>query len=311
MGTCKTIGLILFILLTLPIIALAADENTGTYAAPFLNIGVSARATAMGEAQVATTNDSSSIYWNPAGLVRIEKGDLTFTHNEWLVDTRYEFFSIGYSLGRLGTFGGGLSYLSYGDIAGYDEMGNPTGIFSAKDMAVYLSYARSLFTDIHVGANFKYIQQKIGSESGSAYAGDLGVLYDTPLKGLCVGFSGANMGTELKFINESAKLPIVMRGGFAYTLPIPGENFSLLAAFDLVKPQGNRLQYNLGTELTVINTILIRLGYKGNTDLEEYSTGVGVSHDLGGIGLRVDYSYSTISEADFGDAHRITLGLGF
>lgn len=43
------------------------------YSNEFLNIGAGARGLAMGSAQVASVNDGSSGYWNPAGLVNVKK----------------------------------------------------------------------------------------------------------------------------------------------------------------------------------------------------------------------------------------------
>jgi hypothetical protein len=42
------------------------------YVNEYLNIGVGARALAMGGAQSASTSDAFSVYWNPAGLVGMQ-----------------------------------------------------------------------------------------------------------------------------------------------------------------------------------------------------------------------------------------------
>ena len=42
------------------------------YSNEFLNIGAGARGLAMGGAQVASTQDGTSGYWNPAGLTGIK-----------------------------------------------------------------------------------------------------------------------------------------------------------------------------------------------------------------------------------------------
>ena len=41
------------------------------YSNEFLNIGAGARGLAMGSAQVASVNDGTAGYWNPAGLVGV------------------------------------------------------------------------------------------------------------------------------------------------------------------------------------------------------------------------------------------------
>ncbi|MBO9572986.1 MAG: hypothetical protein J7497_12395, partial [Chitinophagaceae bacterium] len=54
------------------------------YSNEFLNIGAGARGLAMGSAQVASVNDGSSGYWNPAGLVNVKDNpQLSIMHAEY------------------------------------------------------------------------------------------------------------------------------------------------------------------------------------------------------------------------------------
>jgi len=69
-------------------------SNVGTNAAAFLEIGVGARAMAMGGSYVAVANDPTALYYNPAGIVWIENIQIELMHNKWLVDTNYEFFGL-------------------------------------------------------------------------------------------------------------------------------------------------------------------------------------------------------------------------
>ena len=47
-------------------------SKVGITAAPFLTIGVGAKATGMGGAFVATASDASALFWNPSGIARID-----------------------------------------------------------------------------------------------------------------------------------------------------------------------------------------------------------------------------------------------
>jgi hypothetical protein len=47
-------------------------QRVGISTAQFLKIGVGRRASAMGDAFVAISDDASALYWNPAGLVQFE-----------------------------------------------------------------------------------------------------------------------------------------------------------------------------------------------------------------------------------------------
>ena len=50
----------------------SANGQFRKYSNEFLNIGAGARGLAMGGAQVASTGDGTSGYWNPAGLTSIK-----------------------------------------------------------------------------------------------------------------------------------------------------------------------------------------------------------------------------------------------
>src|SRR5437868_5811205 len=50
----------------------SASAQFRKYSNEFLNIGAGARALAMGSAQVASVNDGTAGYWNPAGLTGVK-----------------------------------------------------------------------------------------------------------------------------------------------------------------------------------------------------------------------------------------------
>ena len=72
-------------------ISLTGQTKVGSTASPFLNIGIGPRASAMGGAFIATANDITSLYWNPAGASRIENNQAMFTHLAWFADINYNW----------------------------------------------------------------------------------------------------------------------------------------------------------------------------------------------------------------------------
>jgi len=63
-------------------------SNAGTSAAAFLQIGVGARAMAMGNAGTTLARDATALYWNPAAAANLTaQATVTFDHTDWLVDT--------------------------------------------------------------------------------------------------------------------------------------------------------------------------------------------------------------------------------
>jgi len=80
----KILWSVLVIIISIIILASVCYANgPGTTGANFLKIGVGARAAAMGDAFTVIVDDSTSLYWNPAGLIRIKERQLSATYNTW------------------------------------------------------------------------------------------------------------------------------------------------------------------------------------------------------------------------------------
>jgi len=69
--------------------------GVGTTAANFLKFGIGARASAMADSFSSIADDATAIYWNPAGLVELDRKNVSFTHLEYLEGIRYEW--VGYA----------------------------------------------------------------------------------------------------------------------------------------------------------------------------------------------------------------------
>jgi hypothetical protein len=123
----------IIIFLLFPLIVLKAQvfptlggQRAGISTAQFLKIGVGGRATAMGDAFVAISDDVSSLYWNPAGLVLSKKNEIIFSHNTWVVDIYHDFFGASYHLSSNDAVGISLTSLHMEDMQVTTEV-NPFG----------------------------------------------------------------------------------------------------------------------------------------------------------------------------------------
>ncbi len=193
----------LSLLLVAALAAPLAAGEPGTAGFLFLGLGNGARATGMGEAFTAVSDDATSIYWNPAGMAAVEGVELNVTHNEWLMDIRFEQASVVSEM-----FGGaaGLSFtgLYYGELDRYGDNPSltPDGTFSPYDLALSAGYARDILPNLSVGAAVKLIYEKIDFESATGYALDLGVSHKSRIEGLTLAASILNLGPESKFVEE-------------------------------------------------------------------------------------------------------------
>ncbi|OGC77981.1 MAG: hypothetical protein A2Z27_01605 [candidate division Zixibacteria bacterium RBG_16_50_21] len=283
---------------------LAQNNNAGTSSADFLKIGVGAKAAGFGEAFVAIADDATGAFWNAAGLAHLNQSQVTFMHNEWLSDVRYEYLSYAAPYQDKGTFAISMSYLSLGKFEGYDLSGNPTNDFSAYDWSGVLAYGHRVTPQLSLGASVKYFQETIEGVKAGAFAGDLGALYS--LSQVNLGLSVRNFGTKMKFIEEEYSLPLTVDMGVAF------RGFSnLLLAVDLEIPKDNAMRLKQGLEYTYHESVFFRMGYGLKTSGNDYQGASGLAVGAGFLlkDYRFDYAYSP--NADLGDAHRVSFTINF
>ena len=315
-------------------------SKRGTTAAPFLEIGQGARATAMGSAFVAIANDESAFYWNPAGLAKLDGIGIMFDHTNWLADVGYNFLAASYNLGGLGTVGLSFTSSSYGDMK-VTTVDNPNGtgqIFTASDIAFSVGYGINLTDNFSIGFNPKVIYQSIWEASATGFAVDMGVLYKTPFDGIVLGMSISNFGTKMQMQGgsllvtydpdpttignngnipaylgtDSWSLPLNFRVGLAYS-PISTDMHKFTIDVDALHPSDNYESVNVGAEYVFDNIVSIRGGYKSlflSSSEESYTLGFGLKKVLmGNVAMELDYAYQDFGR--LGYIQKFTVGIGF
>lgn len=150
----------------------SVDGQTRKYSNEFLSIGVSAKSLGMGNAQVASVNDVTAGYWNPAGLTRIDPNlQLSLMHSEYFAGiANYDYGGFGVKIDEKNHLA--LSVIRFGvdDIPNTLELIDETGRvdysrvkgFSAVDYGFLFSYGRKLNKQLRVGGNFKLVHRKAG-----------------------------------------------------------------------------------------------------------------------------------------------------
>jgi opacity protein-like surface antigen len=315
-------------------------SKRGTAAASFLSIGEGARATAMGSAFVAVANDQSALFWNPAGLAKIDGVGIYFDHTNWIADVAFNYLAASYNLGGMGTVGFSFTSSSYGDmkVTTVDAPNGTGQIFSASDIAFSLGYAINLTDNFAIGFNPKIIYQSIWETSAIGFAMDLGVQYRTPFDGILLGMSISNFGTKMHLQGNSTivtydpdpsttgnngkiaanlgtdywSLPLNFRVGLAYT-PIATENNKFTIDIDALHPSDNYESVNVGGEYVFHDLIAIRGGYKSlflQNSEESFALGFGVKQILlGNVAIRLDYAYQNFGRLN--NIQKFSLGISF
>lgn len=315
-------------------------SGVGANAAAFLEIGIGARAIAMGGAYTAVANDPSSLYWNPAGSAWAKNYQIELMHTEWLAATKYDFVGIVIPIPSIySTIGFNIVSLDYGS-APVRTVDRPEGtgeMYDARDYAVSISYAVALTQQFSFGMTGKYISQRIWSESGSAMAIDVGVFYYTGVKGFKLGASISNFGSNIQLHGRqlttivdpdpkvsnfdrvpvdykvgSYPLPLLFRFGLSYDRSF-GKFGDILVALDINHPSNATESINLGMEYGFGKMFYLRGGYQNlfeKDSINGLTLGGGIDYFFkGSMGIRIDYAWSEWGILD--SSQRFSLGLVF
>lgn len=323
-GIILTVAVAVFLLF--PTFAEASSfAKVGTAGAQFLKLGLGARGTAMGGAFVATADDPSAAFWNPACLVRVPGTQVQFTGTQWFGDILYGGVVVTKEFSGIGTFAVQFAMLQSGDMD-VTTVEQPEGTgetFSCNDMVAGLSFSRMLTDRFSAGLTVKYVREQWDDVSAGGIAVDIGTLYDTGFKTLRIGMSIQHFGGELTpggeyttwnsgedstKVYESYSMPMTFRLGMAMDIINRGSHF-LTVEVDGIHPSDNIEQLGIGAEYWYNNMFALRGGYRINTDEEGLTAGAGFNIPVGSSTISLDYAYADWNRLDM--VHRASLGFAF
>ncbi|NQV15152.1 PorV/PorQ family protein [bacterium] len=324
-----------------------AVSKRGTTAASFLEIGIGARGTSMGNAFVAVVDDVNSLYWNPSGLALMNKSEASFIQTQWLAGIDFSNVSVAFPLGNIGTVGMAITSLSVPEMK-VRTVSQPEGTgekFDATDFCATLGWGRSFTDRFSFGANIKYIEERIWHMKASSVAVDLGTTFRSQFKDVKIGMSVSNFGNKMQLKGDDTlikvdidevkegnnskinahldtdywSLPLIFRVGVAAdVLKIPHAKLTL--AVDAAHPNNYAESLSMGGEFNIMDMVFLRAGQTFYLD-DNDDDGKAFSEEGlnlgGGINLliarnlrfKLDMAYG-----DFGilnDVRRFSLSLEF
>jgi len=163
-------------------ISIACTQGYGQfrkYSNEFLNIGSGARGMGMGGAQVASTHDATSGYWNPAALIRVKDvPTISLMHAEYFAGIgKYDFGAVAIPLAdNKRTLGISVLRFAVDDIPNTLYLVEPDGsinygnieTFSSADYAFIFSLAQKMKQIdedrlMSFGGSVKIIHRNVGS----------------------------------------------------------------------------------------------------------------------------------------------------
>lgn len=290
--------------------------GVGTTAAQFLKLSATARGSAMGEAMTAIADDSSALFWNPAGLINVTSRTVVFTHASYLAGSYYDYAAYGQDFGDMGAFGVGVQYMNHGGITQTDASGVDVGNFNPYDIALSLGFA-SYISGFNkypeerfvLGVAAKIVSCKITGQD-STISADAGILSPWYLGNrLRLGVAASNIIGGLQFEDDTYRLPFNAKFGMRLRVTKIWDFTT-----DIAAPIDNYPYFAAGTEMRIPVLEKLRMDLRAGFNtraMNDYSGFRNISFGMGLAGTLFSFDYSLSPFGEIGDAHRFTLKTSF
>lgn len=292
-------------------------QSGGNHTFDFLNLNASTPITALGGVQIATAPDSGAVndvhafLSNPALNGDALDRQVSQTYKPYFADINFATASYSHFVDKVGQLGASVSYLNYGEFAGFDAAGLPTGDFSASAYTITLNYAHQM-APFRIGGNLKLATSSIAGLRATGLLIDLGGVYQHPSRDLTVALTINNVGILLSdyAAGEGSRLPMDARLGVAFkpqympfrfhlTAYRMWKDFAVFAPDEPVGTVGKIARHlSFGGTLLLSRSFQVNLGYnhltKSTLQLQQIGGGAGLSFGFmfRTSTIRVDFSRS-------------------
>ena len=281
-----------------------------TVFAAFENIGAGARPIGMGGAFTAISDDTHAIYYNPAGLAQVRRGELTGGYGKLFIGLKDNsnigngFVGVAQALrgGQLGTLGVGWLSLSL------------EGAY--REDVISMAYGKEVFLDgLFLGGTGKVLRRTFGSDiytqidplfkagsNTSHYAFDLGAMY-RPNASYSFGLMVKDMNQPDVGLGGGDRVPLEIRGGFGYhqrQLNFDGE----------ISRKDKDVSISMGVEKYLFKAVGLRAGFTAGSRTRR-EVGAGMGYKGGYFSLDYAFVFPLAGVESVAGSHRFSVTVKF
>jgi len=300
-----------------------AGRSAGSTALIIGRLPVGVRPIALSGAYAAVAGEPSAVYWNPAGLARVDRTRVAVQHTEQGEQVRMENILYAQPVPGGGTVAGAISYLNMPPIKQTleDEAGNYAGTgpdlpsYEFKGAAGFGQDLRKLGTIPFLGplwnrglagASLNVLGESIAGERSYSVSVDAGYIFEAPVDGLSMGVVARQIGVPVR----NRLLPMTGQAGFGQELG------PWLMTADFLTAADDALRGRAGLEWRYDGTgyrFIMRGGLQHSFSSEvlaPYSGGLSVEFTpVGAVQMLVEYAFVPVAGLQAMHAASVEIGL--
>ncbi|MDD4004899.1 MAG: PorV/PorQ family protein, partial [Elusimicrobiaceae bacterium] len=293
---------------------------------PVLKLDIGARPMGLGGSYVAVADDIYGLSYNPAGLASIKTMEIGGTFFRGVSDTRLQYYALAFPLPFYGISGTSQPRLAFGLLfsqngtIGWNQLASDGSILrtgesrnAGGDFVLTASYSEKVYestlflsrlskttVEHSVGLSAKMISSRLPNTDGtdakaSALSADAGYLANLKDYNTTLGVSVTNASGELTYLEDSATLPLILRGGASYRKVDELDRGVMFTADYLryYQEEANRLR--VGMELLFEKYGALRVGYRF---LEDDGSGFTAGAGATMAGASFDFGFALGGDLD-------------
>jgi len=283
-----------FLLINLFISLFSSDSHKFA----FMNINLGTRASAMAGAFTGLADDSTAVYYNPAGLANLKMIEINASYYKWFMDSSlsYGCFNIPIGFGNIGFL---FLYTNYGEFEERDEYGTLQNIkLEPYSLSGTISYGFPLGNIFSAGLGLKFSNFMLGDYSIASILFDFGIKANIN-NFILIGLVLQNM--DFEFSNNYN-----INSGISVNV-FNIQNNKMIIDFDVKYSGIYGPSYSIGSEIQLFKIIAIRGGYNINDENDILSNLSGLSLGVGLTIEKLSIDYTFASHGDLGSTHLVGL----
>jgi hypothetical protein len=188
-------------------VTIHAQENGG-YAGSYLQISLNPRATGMGNAYTAVSDDISSVFFNPGASAQVQRITMGGAYRNMSYQRSLQQLAVLFPVRGEAVIGFSAEMASMGDVIGRNNRGEPTGTLDNTDAVFSIIFSRRFSRFFTTGGDVRYYYKKLATTKANSAGFDVGgMLHLKPGAGLAEGspINLLRIGAVIR--NISAKYP--------------------------------------------------------------------------------------------------------
>lgn len=281
----------------------AVAEDYGGYAGAYLQLSVHPRATGMGNAFTAVSDDVTGLFYNPGAAAQVQRFSFGGAYRALSLDRSLQQFAVIFPVRGEAAIGLSGELASMDGIEGRTRRGEPTGELDNLDAVISITFARRFSEYLSIGGNARYYYKKLAGTSAYSAGFDVGSMIhlargealpdDFPADLLRFGLAIRNIAAKYPWntgdywqtqgllgTDVEDKVPLDIVAGASVLLL----DSRLLVAADGEKSEKKSVKLNVGAEAKPIQYVALRSGLAQGRP----TFGLGFFTHFGKVDMQID-----------------------